>query len=374
MQDSTSVLRVAVDATPLYAVRAGVHVFCAEILTALAPRTDVEVSAFAVTWRLRRQLLEMVPSGVRAAQVPMPARPINRLWTRSDFPPIEWFIGPADVVHGTNFIVPPARRAGRVVTVHDLTPLHHPELTDDYTKIYPRMIRRAVKAGAWVHTPSQYVADEVVEAFGADPRRVRAIHSGIPGGRQPVEGQRPPLPAGTDRYILAIGTVEPRKDYPGLVAAFDRLTAQDVALVILGADGWGVEAFEDARRSSPKKDRIMRLGFVDDKTRDRIVADASVLAFPSVYEGFGFPPLEAMRAGLPVVATSVGSVSEVVGDAAVLVEPRDPDALAAALDRVLDDDALRDDLIERGRLRAAGFTWAATAEGLADLYHDVARD
>lgn len=382
MQDSTLVprradgrsLRVAVDATPLYAVRAGVHVFCAEVLAALAGRPELDVAAFAVTWRLRRQLLDMVPGGVRAAQTPMPARPINRLWTQIDFPPIEWFIGPADVVHGTNFIVQPTRRAGRVVTVHDLTPLHHPELSDDYTKGFPHMIRRAVKAGAWVHTPSQFVAGEVVEAFGADPQRVRAVHSGVPGRRQPADGYRPPLPAGVERYILAVGTIEPRKDFPGLVAAFNRLSTEDVALVIVGADGWGVEAFDAAFQSSPKKDRIVRLGFVDDETRDRVMASASVLAFPSVYEGFGFPPLEAMRLEVPVVATAVGSVPEVVGDAALLVEPRDPDALAAALDRVLGDESLREDLIRRGLCRAAGFTWTATAEGLSALYHDVARD
>jgi glycosyltransferase involved in cell wall biosynthesis len=367
-------LRVAVDATPLYAVRAGVHVFCAEVLAALANRGELDVSAFAVTWRLRRQLLDMVPSGVRAAQTPMPARPINRLWTLADFPPIEWFIGPFDVVHGTNFIVPPTRRAAQVVTVHDLTPVHHPELSDDYTRGFPHMVRRALKAGAWVHTHSQFVADEVVEAFGADPQRVRAIHPGIPGRQLPVESWHPPLPDGTDRYILAVGTIEPRKDYPGLVAAYDRVTAEDVALLILGADGWGVEAFDRAVRSSPKSERIMRLGFVDDEARDRTMAAAAVLAFPSVYEGFGFPPLEAMRLGVPVVATAVGSVPEVVGDAALLVEPRDPEALADALDRVLEDGSLREDLIQRGRGRATGFTWAATAEGLSGLYHDAARE
>jgi glycosyltransferase involved in cell wall biosynthesis len=366
-------IEVAVDCTPLYAPRTGIGLFCEEILSALSARSDVALSAFAVTWRQRGRLPKLVPPGIRVVQTPMPARPINKAWTVVDFPPIEWFVGRVDVVHGTNFIVPPARRAAKVVTVHDLTPLHHPELSDAYTSVFPRMVRRAIAAGAWVHTLSHFVAGEVIEAFAIPPERVRPIHLGIPGAvGDPAAGTPVPLPQGTGRYILAIGTIEPRKDYPGLIAAFDRVTAPDVALVIAGGDGWGVEAFEQALAASPNRQRIVRLGYVDDETRARLLADAALLAFPSVYEGFGFPPLEAMRQGIPVVATAAGAVPEVVGEAAVLVDPGDPDALAAAIDRVLDDEGLRAGLVGRGRVQAAGFDWTSTASGLAQLYRDAA--
>ncbi len=149
---------------------------------------------------------------------------------------MEWFVGPVDVVHGTNFVVPPTRRAARVVTVHDLTTVRYPELCDRSTLGFPRWSAGPWPTGAWVHTPSQFVADEVVAEFGADPSRVRVVHHGIglpppadPGasGRRPRRGhrRRRPVstsPTGADRYILAVGTVEPRKDYPGLVRAFDR--------------------------------------------------------------------------------------------------------------------------------------------------------
>ena len=191
-----------------------------------------------------------------------------------------------------------------------------------------------------MHTHSRFVADEVVEAFGADPGRVRAVAPGVPVHGRPAEpdgaagrvGSLPAaLPAGATRYVLAVGTVEPRKDYPGLVHAFDRIASAhpDTALVIAGVDGWGADAFHRARAAARCRDRIVQLGYVSDDDLGRWLSGAEVLAFPSVYEGFGFPPLEAMAHGVPVVAAAAGSVPEVVGNAAVLVAPRDADALRA---------------------------------------------
>ncbi len=109
----------------------------------------------------------------------MPARPLHLAWAHLPGPAVEWFVGPVDVVHGTNFVVPPTRRAARVVTVHDLTTVRYPELCDRSTLGFPRMVRRAVSDGAWVHTPSQFVADEVVAEFGVDPGRVRVVYHGV---------------------------------------------------------------------------------------------------------------------------------------------------------------------------------------------------
>ncbi len=376
-------LTVAVDATPLLGIRSGVGMFCHGALGALGTHRDLDVAAFAVTWRRRRLLGPLVPAGVRVVPRPMPARPLHWLWARRSGPPLEWFTGPADVVHGTNFVVPPTRRAARVVTVHDLTAVHFPALCDASTRVYPTIVRRAIAEGAWVHTPSQFVADEVMAEFGATPERVRVVYHGIPG-HDPVPAapsDRPPppvrlsLPEKTDRYILSLATVEPRKDLPGLVHAFDRLAPDhgDVALVLAGAPGWGDDDLGRAVAASPFSERIVRLGYVDDETRRHVLAGASVLAYPSVYEGFGLPPLEAMDSGVPVVATAAGAVPEVAGDAALLVAPGDVDALAAAVADVLDDEAVRDGLIRRGRTRVERFTWQACGDGLAHLYADAAR-
>jgi glycosyltransferase involved in cell wall biosynthesis len=376
-------LSVAVDATPLLGLRSGVGMFCQGALGAMAVRDDLDVAAYAVTWRRRHLLRPLVPAGVRVVERAMPARPLHRAWGHSSFPPLEWFVGSRDVVHGTNFVVPPTRTAARVVTVHDLTAVHFPDMCDDATRIFPAIVRRAVAQGAWVHTPSEFVADEVRAEFAVAPDRVRVVYHGIPQHVAPSTtstGPRPPapavtLPSGTARYVLALGTVEPRKDLPGLVRAFDRLAGDvpDVALVFAGARGWGDDALQRALAASPWRHRIVRLGYVDDAALRHVLAGAWVLAYPSVYEGFGFPPLEAMAAGVPVVATSVGAVPEVTGEAALLVAPSDVDALAGALSDVLVDEDRRRALITSGLARAALFTWVACAEGLARLYRDAAR-
>jgi glycosyltransferase involved in cell wall biosynthesis len=369
-------LRVALDVTPLLGRPTGVGAFCAGALAGLADRTDLSVAAFAVSWRRRRLVESLVPPGVDVRQRAMPARPLHRAWAHRERPPLEWFVGPADVVHGTNFVVPPTRRAGRVMTVHDLTTVRFPELCDRPTLAYPDLIRRALRHGAWVHTPSAFVADEVVERLGADPDRVRAVHSGVPSLPPPDPGAADRYrPAGTARYVLAVGTAEPRKDFPGLVRAFDDVAADrpDLALVLAGPDGWGTDAVDDAVGAAAARARIVRTGWVDDRTLAGLLHAATVLAYPSVYEGFGFPPLQAMVAGVPVVATRAGALPEVLGDAAALVDVGDRAGLAAALADVLDSPGRRDDLVARGRARAVGFTWTACADGLQALYRDARR-
>jgi glycosyltransferase involved in cell wall biosynthesis len=372
--------RVAVgfDATPLLGRPTGVGVFCSGALSGLSGLSSVDVSAFAVSWRRRRGIAPLLPAGVSHRQRAMPARPLHAAWAHTSLPPVEWFIGRQDVVHGTNYVVPPTRHAARVVTVHDLAVVLYPHLCDPATLVFPDLIRRAVAEGAWVHTPSQFVADQVVAELSIDPERVRVVHLGIPPP-PPAEDREARLPValpdGCRRYVLAVGTIEPRKDYPLLVSAFDAVasTHPDVALVIVGRDGWGVEQVRAAVGAAAARDRIVRPGYLDDRGLDTVLRHASVLAYPSRYEGFGLPPLQAMAAGIPVVVTAAGAIPEVVGDGAIVVDPGDVDGLAASIARALAGGDVIDELIERGRRRSATFTWGACAEGLADLYRDAVR-
>ena len=184
------------------------------------------------------------------------------------------------------------------------------------------------------------------------------------------------LPEGCRRYVLAVGTIEPRKDYPLLVEAFEAVAAahRDVALVIVGADGWGAERFTDAVEASAVRDRIVRPGYLDDEALAGALRGAAALAYPSKYEGFGFPPLQAMAAGVPVVATAAGAIPEVVGDGAWLVAPGDGEGLAAQIIQALSGGPAVTEMIERGRVRSAQFTWERCADGLANLYREAYDD
>ena len=363
-------LRVAVDATSLLEAKTGVGVFVDELLARLGSRPALDVGAFAITWRGRGRLPDELPPGVAARTRVLPAQPLRWCWRRFDRPRLDGATGRPDVVHGPNYVVPPMRRAASVVTVHDLTPVRFPELCNADTLQYPELIRRALRRGAWVHTDSDFVRDEVVEHFAAPPERVVTVPLGV-RAVGPGDGRAGRALAGGDRYVLALGTVEPRKDLPSLVRAFDAIAATDheLRLVIAGKDGWGANALAAAIDRAANADRIVRLGYVSDDDRVALTRGALVYAYPSIYEGFGLPPLEAMSANVPVVATDAGALAETLGDGAAVVPVGDADALASALQRVTTDDAYRRDLIGRGRAVAAGWSWDRCADGLTRLYH-----
>jgi glycosyltransferase involved in cell wall biosynthesis len=358
---------VAVDATPLLGHKTGVGVVVAGLLEALEALgdPDLDVIGYGLTARGWRHLRDRVPSG-RSSRGPMPASALERVWSRWDAPPVEWWTGRVDVVHGTNFVVPPSRRAARLVSVHDLTAVRWPELCSPVARRYPALVRRAVDHGASVHTGAHAMVAEICEAFALPEERVHVVRWGVtPPSSTPLRAPGPP-------YVLGLGTVEPRKDFPLLVAAFDQVAhAQpELWLRIVGPPGWGGAALDDAIAASPHSGRIRREGWVDDIAA--VVAGAAVFAYPSLYEGFGLPPLEAMGYGVPVVATSTGAVPEIVGDAADLVPVGDADALAAALLRVIDDGEHRRRLIAAGHERVAGFTWPPAARAMRDLYRQLA--
>jgi glycosyltransferase involved in cell wall biosynthesis len=358
----------AIDATPLLGVRTGVGASVAGFITAVSSDPGVDVVGYSLSAAAGKSLPDALPRGVRAGRsVPIPASALLRTWARFDHPAVELWTGPVDVVHGTNFVVPPARKAARLVTVHDLTPVRFPELCSPTSLRYPGLIRRALDHGASAHTVSQSVADEIVDHFHVDATRVHVIHNGLTPLPTPLprDDAEPP-------YILAIGTVEPRKGLADLVAAFDRIadSVPHVHLKIAGPAGWGEDALDAGLRSARHAGRIRRIGWVED--RSTLIAGARLLAYPSLYEGFGLPPLEAMSLGVPVVATAAGAIPEVVGDAALLVAPRDVPALAEALLAVATDATVRQRLIAAGTERVPLFTWQRAGRQLAALYRSLA--
>ncbi|HEY7437883.1 MAG TPA: glycosyltransferase family 1 protein [Acidimicrobiia bacterium] len=345
----------------------------AGLLGALSRRADVRPVAYAVSLAGRDRLRSAVPPGTAVATRPLPARVARAAWQRGwPEPRIERWTGDVDVVHAVNYVAPPAR-APVIVSVHDLTVLRFPELCTTDTLHYPALLRRAITRGAYVHTDSEFVATEVREELGVPAERVTTIAPGLPevAGGDAARGREV---AGGVPYALALGTVEPRKNLPILVDAFAAVAAAvpDARLVVAGPDGWGRDAFQRAVDNSPVKDRIVRLGYVSEETRADLLAGASVFAYPSVYEGFGFPPLEAMAAGVPVVASTAGSLPEVLGDAALLVDPRNADELAAAIKQLLCDSETRARYAKAGLQNVMRFSWTDAADRFVDLYRRVA--
>ena len=365
-------LRVAFDATSLLGARTGVGEVTAYLLEALSARDELDISAYAVTWRGREKLEQVVPAGVTSATLAFPARATRVLWPRVATPKIERWTGAVDVVHATAFVAPPSA-APVLLTIHDLTFVRFPEMCTRDTLSYARLIRAALDRGATVHTYSDFVAEEVRTTFDLPAQRVVRVYPGL----APTEGgdaSRGRRVAGSDRYVLALATIEPRKNLPTLVRAFDAVADgdADLHLVIGGPDGWGVQAFDAACATARHRARVHRLGFVDDRDRRDLLAGAALLAYPSLYEGFGHPPLEAMQAGIPVVASNAGALPEVLGDAALLPDPFDVEAVADALARALADESLRDGLCRLGAQRAALYTWPRAADEVSRLYRRLA--
>lgn len=367
-------MRVAVDATSLLDVRTGVGNFTDAVVRRLAGRDDVATTLFPVSLRGHRRLREASPAGVEVVTPPLPARLLRRSWLRFGRPRIDPFIGRHDVVYGPNFVVPPSR-AARVVTVHDLTAVRFPELCTADTLQYPSLLARAIDDGAWIHAVSAAVRTEVVELLGADPGRVRAVPNGfraVPRDRTDADAGR--RIAGRDAFVLAVGTIEPRKGLPTLLRAIDVLASSghELPLVHVGHDGWGRAGFDAAVAAMRRPDLVTTLGPVPDDDLDDLYAAARVFAYPSVYEGFGLPVLEAMSAGVPVVASDDRAIAEVSAGAAVLAPVGDADALAGALARVWDDESERRRLVDDGHRRVAHFSWDRCADGLVDLFRDAA--
>lgn len=304
-----------------------------------------------------------------------PARVFGPVSWRLQVPRLESLVGSFDALLATNFVPPPTRSRGVVLVVHDLAYRRFPETAPQIDARWERRFARALRDCAAVIVPSASARADLLASYPLDAGRVRVVPHGVDRFDAPPAnvvsdtlqryGIEPP-------YVLFVGGIEPRKNLRALVEAFSRVDDGARLVIAGGAVRWfpsGESDLHAAVRALPGdvRDRIVFTGYVQRVDRDALLARATVLAYPSIYEGFGFPVLEAMAAGVPVLTSTASSLPEVAGDAAVLVDPSDREAIADGLDRLLGDGSLRDRLRDAGRARASAFTWDATARATSDV-------
>lgn len=384
-------MKLAFDAAPMLNPRTGVGHYAATLLDhLLAQAPDLEVGLFAVG---RQRGPALLPRDGDGQQLPLrrlqvPARYAVLAWEALRRPGAEAWLGPCDVVHGTNFWVPPLRRPHGVVTVHDLTFLLYPEFCTAPVRRYRTLLPKVLRRCAVVLTPSETVAAQVASelAFPRDrilvtPEGVRKMATFAVASPQGGGTNAPaPMPEAVrarlgvpERYVLFVGTREPRKNLDRLVQAFAGLADLDLQLVVVGGSGWGAgQPLAQRAQELGVGDRVVVTGYVDDADLSVLMAGARAFAFPSIYEGFGLPPLEAMAAGIPVVAARAGSLPEVLGDAPFWCDPLDVESIAAAVRQAVTDDAAAGRAVAAGRLQAARYDWADTARLTLEAYRRAA--
>lgn len=367
----SSRVRVLVDYRPALRARTGIGVYVHELARALTAGAGaaLDLTALSSSWRDRitaEAAAEL--EGVRLVDRRVPVAVLTWCWHRLSWPPIEMLAGAQDVAHSPTPLLLPSRRAAQVVTVFDLHFLERPDqVAGAAQRDFAAYIRRHVQRADHVIAGSHYAAGLVTERLGVAPARVTTTQLGAPGWAADVRAARG---ESTGRILLFLGTLETRKNVGLLLDGYERLLAHrhDVPpLVLAGGLGAGGADWVARAARAPLASRVTVTGYVSDTERRALYADARAVVVPSIDEGFGLPALEAMACGVPVVATPVGALPEVLGDAGLFAPLDDADAWADALDACTDDTRLRA-MATRGLAQAARFTWTGTAAATLDAY------
>jgi glycosyltransferase involved in cell wall biosynthesis len=378
--------RITIDYTSAVWQSAGIGRLTREVvraLLALSPAHDIRLLCMAghpaALPPFRGQPVPLV-------RVPLTDRWLYRIWFRAHLPiPLELFAGRSELYHATDFVLPPLLPGTRtVLTVHDLTFLRdassaQPQLLSFLT----RVVRQSALRATHIVADSYATAHDLMAFYGLPAERITTIHSGVDVRFSPqVQGNDEPerirgkYQLGAGPFILTVGTLQRRKNHLTLVRAFAELlrspaASPELRLVIAGGKGWLYDDVVAEVRALGLQERVCFMGFVDEVDLPALYRTAAVFAFPSLYEGFGLPPLEALACGVPVVTSNASSLPEVVGDAGLMVDPMDVQGLAAALACALADPAWRAEAVTRGTQRAAQFTWQRAAQQLLAVYEQV---
>jgi len=368
-------MRIGFDTSPMTARRSGIGNYVANLLQELLPLLDDGDQISGLSVGRSAPAYEQLAVAIQSRHIPIPARVMYQIWDRLGWPSADGLLGGVDVYHATNFFLPPVKHARKVVSIPDASFAVVPDLcSPKIVGPFSASVAKFAQEADVVLTISEASKRDIVDHFGADEDKVRVTYPGpgvITNSIDHDAAKKLLLDSyGIDKpFALFVSTLEPRKNVPGLVRAFDQI-ARDLphTLVLAGPLGWNTDPIVDAARSADHADRILRVGFVDDDHLAALYSTADVFVFPSFYEGFGLPVLEAMQYGCPVITANNSALPEVGGDAAAYVEAGDDKALAAMMTRVLSDESVRSAMSELGQAQAARFTWRACAEATLAAY------
>lgn len=369
-------MKICVDAQSAIAQHAGVGRYTRVLLEYLDRReSEHELSLCYFDFRRRARAIPVQKATTNVIHW-CPGALAEQAWKRLHFPPYECFAGKADLFHFPNFTLPPLRSGKSIVTIHDMSFARYPQFAEDKNlrNLNARIPDTVARADAII-TISDFSAGEIESLLHVPREKIHAIPLGIsqtfsrPSDADITAAQQR---LGLERpYLLFVGTIEPRKNLSFLVDVFDQLTDFDGDLVLVGRPGWKSETTMARIEASPHRDRIRLLDSVGDADLPAVYSGATLFVIPSHYEGFGFPPLEAMACGTPVVSSNGGSLPEVLGSAALVVEGFDAPVWCESISALLRDDIHRDQLVEAGYARARSYQWDATAEQTWALYEKV---
>jgi glycosyltransferase involved in cell wall biosynthesis len=375
-------MRIAIDYTAAIRQGAGIGNYVRDLVDALLAQDSKNQYTLLTSGRPTRERPFPKAENVRARSIIIPDRYLNILWYRWRLPlHATFFTGQVDIYHGPDFVLPPINgKVCKIVTVHDLAFIEHPEYAlPQMVAFLNKVVPEAVGAADVVAAVSQATRQTLIEHLKTPPEKITIIPNGVrPHFRRITD---PILLAATRHkfglkhpLVLGVGTLEPRKNHSGLIKAFHK--AQSAAgkqqrpamLALAGGPGWLYEETQQLIAKLKLEKKVRFLGRVSELELITLYSMADVFAFPSFFEGFGLPPLEAMACGTPVITSNTSSLPEVVGDAALLIDPHNASELAQAMIRLLEDERLREELRQKGYARAQLFTWPKSASKMLSVY------
>jgi len=375
-------LPIGIDYTPAYEQGGGIGRYVRELVTALSLIDQTSPYSLFVSGATPSKLPPQLGANFYWKPTALTPKWLARIWHRLQVPlPVELFTGRVRLFHATDFVLPPTLPSvPTVLTVHDLSFVRVSDSASLSLKRYlDVVVPRSIGRARHILADSQATADDLVNLYGVSISKVSVLLSGVSerfNQTISLEGlmtTRNKYSLEDFPYIFTVGTVQPRKNYVRLIQALVQLRAKgiDIHLVIAGGKGWLDNPIYQAIVDNYMEDYIHFIGFAADEDLPALYKNATCLAFPSLYEGFGLPVLEAMAAGVPVLTSNVSSLPEVAGDAAITVDPYDVDAISDGLAKLIQDSQLRDTLIQKGLARSREFTWEKSARHLLSIYQDL---